>query len=186
MRLLTLIMAALGLGAAVLPCAAGAQGERDFVFTDEEGHMVLRFAGSGSGGLDADQMHEIINVSLSTMVHDKLQADIAFEAEPADPAWADAMVPRIERHVLDGRLELSALEVECRSLSCRLILEHSSTPSVAQHQALMGDVQRLIRAFVDSDGSFAPVFLIAAYYQEPAPPLLKVYLRRTSPAAAGS
>lgn len=182
MRSFILVLAALG----ALPCAAATQGERDFVFTDEEGHMVLRFAGTGSSGLDADQMHEIINVSLSTMVHDKLQADVAFEAEPADPAWAEIMVPRVERHVLAGELELSAIDVECRALSCRLILEHEGTPSVAQHQALMGDVQRLIRAFVDGDGRFSPIFLIAAWYQEPEPPLLKVYLQRTDGAAGGS
>ena len=62
------------------PKLAHAQGERDFVFTDEEGHLVLRYAGAKDGSLTTRQKDEIINVSLSTMVHDHLRADVEFDA----------------------------------------------------------------------------------------------------------
>lgn len=175
------IAASVGLAAALWPQPAATQGERDFVSTDDEGHLILRFAGTEDRGLDADQLEEILNVQLSTMVHDRLRADSAFEAEPVDSRWAASMEPRIERLVSEMGPEFSAIDVECRSDSCRLLLEHASTWSVSAHQSLMGTAQRVIQAFIeDNPGSFEPVFLIAAHYQEPESPYMKLFLRRAA------
>jgi hypothetical protein len=169
------------LAVAVLPQLAATQDDRDFVFTDEEGHLVLRYAGAGPDGLDANQMEEIVNVVLSVMVHDRLRADAVFEAEPVDSQWADSMEARIERHVSETGPEFSAVDVECRSASCRLVLEHASTWSVSEHQSLMGIAQLVIQAFIEANpASFEPVFLIAAHLQEPGNPYIKLFLRRAA------
>lgn len=180
MRFSRLTIAALfGLAVAVWPQLAATQDERDFVFTDDEGHLILRFAGAEPGGLDANQIEEIVNVQLSTMVHYRLRADAVFEAEPVNSEWADSMESRIERHVSKTGSEFSMITVECRSASCRLVLEHSSGWSVSEHQSLMGIAQLVIQAFIKaSPASFEPVFLIAAHYQEPENPYIKLFLRR--------
>jgi hypothetical protein len=54
------IAASFGLAVAVWPQLAAAQNERDFVFTDDEGHLVLRFAGAAPGGPNVNQMEEVI------------------------------------------------------------------------------------------------------------------------------
>lgn len=164
--------------AAWQPCAV-AQDAQDFVYTDEEGHLVLRFAGARPGSLDASQIEEIVNVHLSTMVHDRLRADSLFEAEPVDAQWASRLEPRIERHVTETAPEFTSITVECRSASCRLVLEHESTWSVSAHQALMETAQRVIRSFIEADSAgFKHVFLIAGHYQEPESPYTKVFMRR--------
>jgi hypothetical protein len=56
------------------PQGGRAQSDRDFVFTDQEGHLVLRFAGTGATGLNSSQAEEILNAEFSTMVHDRLQS----------------------------------------------------------------------------------------------------------------
>ncbi len=158
---------------------AAAQSERDYIFTDDEGHLILRFAGAGHGELDDTQMDEIVNLQLSTMVHDRMRADTLFEAEPVDPAWADPMRARLEQHVGQMLPEISRARVECRSASCRLVLEHSGGFTVAQHQALMKPVERAFRAFIDADpASFERVFLIAAHYKEGGSAYIKVFLTR--------
>jgi hypothetical protein len=163
------------------PRLAAAQGERDFVFTDDEGHLVLRFAGAEPGGLDENQMEEVVNVQLSTMVHDRLRADTVFEAEPVDSKWADSMEARIEGRVSEIGAAFSAMNVECRSVSCRVVLEHSGGRSVSEHQSLMETVQHAFRAFIAANpGSFEPVFLIAGQYQEPENPYIKLFLRRAA------
>ncbi len=175
------IAASFGLAVAVWPQLATTQDERVFVFTDEEGHLVLRFAGSEPGGLDTDQVDEIVNAEFSTMVHDRLRADIRFDSEPVDAQWADSMQPRIERHVRETGPEFSATNVECRSASCRLVLEHTSRWRVSEHQSLMGNVQLVIQAFIESNpASFEPVFLITAYDQELETPHIKAFLRRAA------
>lgn len=172
------IAASLGLAAA-WPRLAATQDERDFVFTDEEGHLVLRFAGADE--LNDNQFEEIVNVQFSTMVHDRLRADVMFEAEPVDLQWADPAAARIERHVSNTGSEFSSVDVECRSASCRVVLEHVPTWRVSEHQVLMGAAQRVIQAFIEADpDSFEPVVLIAAHYQEPERPYIKVFLRRTA------
>ncbi len=181
------IAASVGLAAALWAQPAATQGERDFVSTDDEGHLILRFAGTEARGLDADQLEEILNVQLSTMVHDRLRADSAFEAEPVDSRWAGSVEPRIEGLLSEMGPEFSAIDVECRSASCRLLLEHASTWSVADHQSLMGTAQCVIQEFIEANpASFEPVFLIAAHYQEPERPYLKLFLRRAAGKASGT
>ena len=175
------IAASFGLAAALWPQLAAAQDDRDFVFTDDEGHLVLRFAGAEPGGLDANQVDEIVNAEFSTMVHDRLRADIRFDSEPVDSEWADSMAPRIERHVSETGPEFSAIDVRCRSASCRLVLEHTGRLRVAEHQSLMGNVQLVIRVFMEANpASFEPVFLIAAYDQERETPHIKAFLQRAA------
>jgi hypothetical protein len=179
-RLRTLgVIASLALTATVWMRPAAAQDERDFVFTDDEGHLVLRFAGAGPSGLDAEQREEIVNVQLSTMVHDRLRADAQFEAEPVDATWAGPTTAELAQRVETLEPEFSLTALECRSESCRLELDHPGGRRVAEHQSLMATVQRTIRALIDSDpASFEPVFMIAGHYQEPANPYLKVFVRR--------
>jgi hypothetical protein len=166
---------------AVWPGAAAAQGAGDFVFTDAEGHLVLRFAGAEASGLDASQFEEIANVELSTMVHDRLRADAVFEVEPVDSTWAESMAARVAEHVRQAGSEFSEVHVECRSASCRLVLDHPSTWSVEAHRALMRVAQRIVQAFIEANpATFEPVFLIAAHYQEPERPYMKLFLRRAA------
>lgn len=161
---------------------SASQTASDYVFTDDEGHLVLRYAGAEHHELDRDQIDEIMNVQLSTMVHDRLRADARFEAEPVDAEWAETMEPRIERHVSETAPEFSSVEVECRSASCRLLLDHASTRRVSDHQALMGVAQRAIRTFIEAQHAarFEPVFMIAGHYQEPERPYTKVFVRRAA------
>ena len=173
------IAASLGLAVALWPASA-AQDERDFMFTDEEGHLVLRFAGTGASGLDTDQIDEIVNAEFSRMVHDRLRADLRFDTEPLDSEWADAMEPRIRTHLRETGSGFAAIHVECRSTSCRLVLEHASRLPISEHRTLMGHVQRALLAFIEAHpASFEPVFLIAAYDQEGATPHIKAFLQRT-------
>ncbi len=164
---------------AVAPGLVAAQDERDFVFTDEDGHLVLRFAGSEPGGLEPDQVDEIVNAEFSTMVHDRLRADLRFDTEPVDSEWADPMQARLEEHLNGEGLSFSAVEVECRSASCRLVLEHDVRWRLPEHRSRMGGVQRVIQDFMRADpGSFEPVFLITAYDQELETPHIKAFLER--------
>ena len=182
MRLVALTAAASFFAAfAAWPQLCAAQNDRDYVFTDDQGHLVLRFAGAEHGDLDETQRDEITNVQLSTMVHDQLRADALFDAEPVDSRWAGAMKVRIEKHLTDVAPEISAIHVECRSASCRLVLDHSGGQTVAEHESLMDAVQRAVRAFIAADpASFERVFLIAAQYKEPGSPYIKVFLRRAA------
>jgi hypothetical protein len=174
------LTAAFSLALAGWPTLAAAQNDRDYVFTDDQGHLVLRYAGAGPGGLTHDQMDEIVNVQLSTMVHDRLRADAVFEAEPIDPAWAKPMQARLAEALTTALPEMSALHAECRSASCRLLLEHSDGHTVAAHQSLMDTAQRAIRAFLAAHpGQFEHVFLMAGHYKEPGGAYIKVFLRRT-------
>jgi len=180
MRFSTLtIVASFGLAVVVWPQLAATQDERDFVFTDDEGHLVLRFVGAELSGLDANQREEIVNAEFSAMVHDRLRADIRFDSEPDDSEWADLMEPRIERHVRETGPEFLAIEVRCRSASCRLLLEHTRRLQVSEHRLLMGSVQRALQAFMEvNPASFEPVFLMAAYDQEFEIPHIKAFLGR--------
>jgi hypothetical protein len=173
------IAASVALALAVWPAPAASQGVGDFVFTDAEGHLVLRYAGAESGRLDANQFEEIANVEMSTMVHDRLRADAVFEAEHVDGEWAEAMETRIAAHVRQAVPDFSDVLVECRAASCRLVIDHPRTWSVDAHRALMRDAERVVQAFIRSNpASLEPVFLIAAHYQEPGRPYMKMFLRR--------
>lgn len=177
------IVASLGLLVAAWPPLATTQDDRDFVFTDEDGHLVLRFAGSEPGGLEPDQIDEIVNAEFSTMVHDRLRADLRFDTEPLDSEWADRMEPRIAMYLREARPDFRPtfpdITVECRSASCRVLLEHTRRLQVSEHQLLMGSVQRALQAFIEANpASFEPVFLMAAYDQELEVPHIKAFLRR--------
>jgi len=183
----TILAVAASIGVAILvwPQCSSAQDNRDFVFTDEHGHLVLRFAGAPFGGLSADQAEEILNAEFSTMVHDRLRADVRFDAEPIDSEWASVTEPRLSEQVSEMELEFSAIMVECRSVSCRLVLEHTSRVGLSEHREMLGAVQRVLQSFLETHPSgFEPVFLIAAYDKLPETPSIKVYLRRASAADA--
>ena len=173
----------LGLALAMWPQPGRTQSDRDFVFIDEDGHLVLRFAGSGATGLDASQAEEILNQEFSIMVHDRLRADLLFEDEPRDPEWAVSMAPQIEEYIKDAGPEYSDLVVECRAASCRVIMEQRAHWSVPAHQAVRDIVQESLEAFIAAHRQyFEPVFLITAYDQETETPHIKAFLRRTESA----
>ena len=156
------------------------QPDRDFVFTDLEGHLVIRFPGTGATGLSSSQAEEVLNAELSSMVHDRLRADLLFEAEPRDADWAAWMEPQIEKHVKHAGPDFSNVAIECRAASCRVVMEQSVHRTVAAHQAVLETVHESIEAFIATRRQhFKPVFMIAAYDQEPETPHIKVFLRRT-------
>jgi hypothetical protein len=175
------VIVSMGLAAAAWSQPVPAPVERDFIFTDDEGHLVLRFAGSGPQGPDAGELEEVVNQSFSNMIHDHLRADLIFEAERVDPEWAPGMEARIESHLGDLKPLFSAIDLQCRSASCRLVMDHTERRSVAEHQALVDIVQSAIEPLTrhGADG-FAPIFLIAAYEQQFEMPQVKVYLRRAA------
>lgn len=171
----------LGLAILAWPPPAASQNERDFIFTDAEGHLALRFAGTGATGLSAQQIEDVANVELSIMVHERLRADAAFEAEPVDAEWAESTEARVAQHLSTTAPEFSPIDVECRSASCRIVLEHAGGWSVAEHRWLMGIAQRAVEAFIAADPqTFEPVFMIAARYQEPAQPYISMILPRAA------
>jgi hypothetical protein len=178
MRLLPVILSTcLGLATAGGPRPAAAQHDRDFVLVDEEGHLILRFSGAGDGGLTANQRREMENISLSVMVQDRIWADVEFYAEPIEPGWASSTPPRIEQYAAAALPGMRVKKVECRSASCRLVLEHSGGLDVTEHETLMDGIEHALRAFVDANpGTWSPVFLIAAVHQEPEDPYIKVFL----------
>lgn len=174
----------LGLALAMWPQCGRTQSERDYVFTDEDGHLVIRFAGIGDTGLDASQAYEILNQEFSRMIHDRLHADLQFQDEPQDPDWAASMEPQLEEHVKHAGPEFSSILVACRAVSCRLIMAQPMHWSVPEHQAVLGIVQESLEAFIAAHRQhFEPEFLITAYYQETETPHIKAFLRRTGHAA---
>ena len=173
-------VAALAWALLVWPLHGPAQPDRNFVFTDEDGHLLIRFAGTGATGLDPSQADEILNAEFSVMVHDRLRADLLFAAEPRDPDWAASMQPRIEAHVKRAGPEFSNLFVECRAASCRVIMEQPGHWSMPAHQAVLETVQEALEAFIAVHRQhFEPVFMITAYYQEFETSHIKAFLRRT-------
>jgi hypothetical protein len=169
----------LGLALAMCPQTGRTQ-DRDYAFTDLDGHLVIRFAGTGATGLSSSQRDEILDQEFSTMIHDRLRADLQFEAEPRDPRWAAWMEPQIEEHVEHAGSEFSGIFVECRAASCRVVMEQPGHYSVPEHQAVLETVQKTLEAFVaDHPQDFQPVFMITAYDQESEVPHIKAFLRRT-------
>jgi hypothetical protein len=178
---------ALGLVLAMGPQSGRAQSDRDFVFTDEDGHLVIRFTGTGAAGLDASQAYEILNAEFSTMVHDRLHADIQFASEPRDPDWARSMEPQVEGHVRHAGPEFSDIFVECRAATCRVIMEQPLRWDLPEHQAVLDTVQASLESFIAARRQhFEPVFMITAYYQEAERSHIKAFLRRTGHSSSGS
>ena len=174
------VAASFALALTAFPGRASAQGAGDFVFTDDEGHLILRYVGTDSGHLDAHQFDEVGNVELSTMVHDRLRADTIFETEPIDAKWSKPTATRIARHLRHAAPQFSDVHVECRSASCRLVLQQrAATWSVQAHRELMGRTQQVVQKFIEANpATFEPVFLMAGQYQEPDRPYMKLFLRR--------
>jgi hypothetical protein len=170
----------LGLALAMWPQYGRTQSDRDFVFADLEGHLVIRFAGTGHTGLDASQAEEVLNAEFSSMVHDRLRADLMFEDEPRDPEWAATMEPQIAEHVEHAGPEFSGIYTECRAASCRVVMEQSMHWTVPEHRAVLETVQKSLEAFIAARPQhFEPIFMITAYYQERETPHIKAFLRRT-------
>jgi hypothetical protein len=170
----------LGLALAMWPQSGATQSDRDFVFDDLEGHLVIRFAGTGASGLDPSQAEEVLNAELSSMVHDRLRADLLFEDEPRDPEWAASMAPQIEEHVRHAGPEFSDIFTECRAGSCRVIMEQPRHWTVPEHQAVLDTLQESLEAFIAARRQhFEPIFMIVAYYKQYETPHVKAFLRRT-------
>jgi hypothetical protein len=169
----------LGLALAMWPSSGRTQAERDFVFTDLQGHLVIRFAGTGATGLDSAQADEVLDQEFSVMVHDRLRADLLFEDEPRDPDWAASMQTQIEEHVEHAGPKFSNIIVECRAASCRVVMEQRGHWSVPEHQAVLDTVDASLKAFVSAHRDFQPVFMITAYDKDAETPHIKAFLRRT-------
>jgi hypothetical protein len=170
----------LALALTIWPQSGRTQSDRDFVFTDEDGHLVVRFVGIGATGLDESQAYEISNAEFSSMVHDRLHADLRFEDEPRDPEWAASMEPEIGKHVKHAGPEFSDIFIECRTASCRVVMEQPRHWSVPEHQAVLETVQESLEGFIAARRQFfEPTFMIAAYDQALQIPHIKAFLRRT-------
>jgi hypothetical protein len=180
-------LVSLGFTLLLWPLFGRTQSDRDFVFTDEDGHLVVRFAGTGATGLDSSQVDEISNAEFSRMVHDRLRADLQFEVEPRDRDWARSMEPRIAQHVAHAGPEFSDIRVECRAASCRVIMEQPVHWSgVPAHQAVLETVQASLEAFIAAHRQhFERVFMITAYYQEAETSHIKAFLRKSRQAPTG-
>jgi hypothetical protein len=163
----------------VWPQSVRPPSDRDFVFTDEDGHLVIRFAGAAR--LNSTQIDEVSNAEFSRMVHDRLRADLQFEVEPRDPDWAASMAPQIKQHVETAGPDFSGIYVECRAVSCRVTLEQPvHWSSVPAHQAVLETVQKSLEAFIAArPEDFERVFMITAYYQEYQTSHIKAFLSRT-------
>src|SRR5690606_1837969 len=138
--LISFAVVSLGLALAVWPQAGRTQPERDYVFADLEGHLVIRFAGTGATGLNASQAEEVLNSEFSSMVHDRLRADLLFEDEPRDPEWAATMAPQIEAHVEHAGPAFTDILTECRAASCRVIMEQPGHWTVPEHRDVLETV----------------------------------------------
>ena len=167
----------------LLSPAVVAQHERDYINTDEDGHLIFRYAGNATAEASLEQMEEINNAFNSVMVHDRLRADIWFDEEERDSEWANYAEALLRSPTEQIGSSHSALRLECRSQSCRLIVAQSGVRTVDQHQIEMDELQQILQGFIaDHPGIVDRVFLIAAYYQEREPPVIKVYLSRADSA----
>lgn len=169
---------------AMLPQSGRAQSDRDFVFTDEDGHLVVRFVGTGPTGLDASQADEILNAEFSSMVHDRLRADLLFEDEPRDRDWDAQMAPRINDHIRHAGPEFSDIFVECRAASCRIVMDQPRHWGVSEHLVVLETVVDSLERFIATHRQhFEPGFMITAYDQATQVPHIKAFLRRTGHAS---
>lgn len=174
----------LTLALAMWPQGGRTQSDRDYVFTDEHGHLVIRFVGANDTGLGSSQAYEILNQEFSRMVHDRLHADLRFQEEPRDPEWAASMEPQIAEHVEHAGPEFSDILVACRASSCRVIMEQPRHWSVPEHRAVLEIVQASLERFTAAHPQhFEPAFMVTAYYQETETPHIKAFLRRAGHAA---
>lgn len=173
----------LALALAMWPQSGRTQSDRDYVFADLDGHLVIRFVGTGATGLDSSQTEEIVNAEFSSMVHDRLRADLLFEDEPRDPEWAASMEQQIEEHVEHADPEFSGIFTDCRAASCRVIMEQPGHWTVPEHRAVLDTAQKSLEAFIAARREhFEPIFMITAYDQATETSHIKAFLQRTEPA----
>ena len=77
--------------------------------------------------------------------------------------------------------EFSGIDIECRSESCRIRLEHTVRFDIAEQQTQLDHFSMLIDRIIDSNpASFEPAYMIAAYEKIRFSPHIKGYLRRCS------
>jgi hypothetical protein len=172
---LAVIALALGVG----PALGTAPNSRDFTFTEGEAHRIIRFVGTPEGRLTEEQRYEVVNSEFSTMVHDRIWADIRFEAEPRDAQGTRTLAPRLEAYLRQNGPEFDDIIAECRAATCRVALEHDDWLGLREHEALLDRVQPVIEALITADaGLFEPEFMLTAYAKEPHTPNLKVFLTR--------
>jgi hypothetical protein len=170
----------LGLALAFWPQPGRTQSDRDYMFADTDGHLVIRFVGIGPDGLDPVQADEVLDQEFSTMIHDRLRADLLFEAEPRDPDWAASMEPQIEQQVRQAGPEFSGIFVECRAVSCRVLMQQPGDWSVQAQRPVLAAVQASLQTFIEAHRpEFEPVFMLTAYDQETETAHIKAFLRRT-------
>jgi hypothetical protein len=185
MRTSTITRAAiLALAVTSWPSIGLAQPGHDFIFTDEEGHLLLRFANAGHDELLSAPLQpreEILSQELSVMVHDRMRADLSFEAEAVDPDWAGLTKFEIESHLHETTAGFSSRNIECRSETCRVILQHRDRFTISEHEKLLEKVQAELQALIDAaPEKYDPVFLITAYEQASTTPHIKAFLRRAT------
>ena len=171
-----LILVALALG----PTDGRAQSARDFVFNDEDGHLLIRYTGIDATGLDPTQIDEISNQEFSSMVHDRLRADLRFDVEPADADWAGFMEPQITTYLERATAHpFSAITTKCRAASCRVIMDQPGEWRLAEQQVVLDAVAASLESFIAGHrDTFEPGFMIIAYYQHFNTPHIKAFLRR--------
>ena len=159
-----------------------AQNNREFVFDDEEGHLVLRFVGLGPAGMTESQRAEVVNAELSSMVHDHLRADILFETEAVDAEWATATEQHILSNLPHPGTDYADVVIECGSQTCRIRLEQAVYRDISGHRNELTRLQEDIQRLVDADPErFEATYMIAAYEKLRFAPAIKLYLKRSGP-----
>ena len=172
------ISAAAALVALAWAGPGSSQLQRDFIFDDEHGHLILRFVGLSDGELNDHQRSEVVNAEFSEMVHDRIRADLLFAAEPRDPANADALQNHLLRQFDWHGQDFLPPVVECRSASCRIVVEHHSRPGIDAHQAWLDDFQAMLQRIIDTQAeTFSGEMLLAAYNKQGYVPHLKAFIR---------
>lgn len=163
--------------------ASASQNDREYIFVDDEGHLVLRLVAAGPGELPPVQRNEVLNQEFSIMVHDRMHADLRFESEALDADWATTMEPRLQRLLGDAVADFPAVEVECRAVNCRILLEQAERFSITEHQQRIGQLQAIIESYIGANpSSFDPAFIMAGYEQASQTPMIKIFLQRAADA----
>lgn len=170
----------LALVLATWPQSGRTEPHRDYSFSDTDGHLVIRFVGIGPGGLDPVQADEVLDQEFSTMIHDRLRADLLFEAEPRDEPFAASMAPQIEAELARAGPEFTEIVAACRSVSCRVIMTQPGHWNVEEQLPVLAAVQASLETFIAAhEPEFEPVFMLTAYDQLTETAHIKAFLRRT-------
>jgi len=165
---------------AIGPTDGHAQSSRDFVFNDEDGHLLIRFTGIGPEGLDPEQVDEVSNQEFSQMVHDRLRADLRFDVEPHDTDWAAHMTAKISSHLKDStEHQFTDITTDCRAISCRVIMAQPGEWQLDRQLVVLNDIQAALDLFIANHrDEFKTGFMITAYNQDFQTPHIKAFLSR--------